>query len=121
MRQLAVQLIGSIPSDSKVGGWLGLVRVGNGEPLRHLASVDARLLALGTGHAGRLGSLSGVAAAVQSWTASYSSERAQPAITFDGQGVLVRVRVDVLKSVDQLVAFVDLGQSCATSLATAAR
>lgn len=121
MRQLAVQLIGSIPPDSKVGGWLGLARVGNGEPLRHLPSVDARLLALATGASVPLGSLSGVADAVQSWTTSYSSERAQPTITFDSRGVLVRVRVDVLKSVDQLVAFVDLAKSCAASLATFAR
>lgn len=121
MRELAVQLIGSIPPNGKFGGWLGLAHVGKGEPLRHLTSVDARLLALSTGHPGQLGSLSGVAAAVESWTTSYSSERAQPAITFDGEGVRVRVRVGVLKSVDQLVAFVDLGHSCASSLATDAR
>ncbi len=119
MRTLAVNLIGSL--DPKMSGWLGLARVGDGAPLRHLPSVDHRLLALATDSAGPVGALTEVANAVANWCTEHRSEREQPAVTFGTDGVTVRVRIDVLRSTDQLAAFVDLGKRCAAALDGVAR
>lgn len=116
LRDLAVQLVGSVQPHSRLSGWLGLARVGDGMALRQISAADSRLLVFGTGELKRASFLSGVADAVDVWTADYSSEREQAAVRFDEQGVQVRVRVNVLRSADQLAAFVELGTRCAASL-----
>ena len=90
LRELTIHMIGAL--DGRMRGWLGIARVAGGETLRHLPSVDVRLLGLATDDAGAVGPLTGVADAVAGWCASYGSEREQPAVTFDAAGVRVRVR-----------------------------
>ncbi len=110
LRELTIALLGS--ATPAMTGWLGIDRVSGGRPLEPVPSVDHRLLAFATAGYPSRGELSGVASAVTEWCSRYGTEREQPAITFDETGVRVRVRADVLRSLDQVEAFIELGTRC---------
>lgn len=114
-RAIAVALIDSL--DPKLAGWIGMGRVGDGQPLQHELPADPRLLVLGTADAVALGTLAAVADAVEEWCARYRSEREQPALSLSGDGLEVRVRVDVMSSAAQLADFVALCEKCRAAVA----
>ncbi|CAA0128370.1 Uncharacterised protein [Mycolicibacterium vanbaalenii] len=107
---LAAELLGSAtPAMTRL---LGIDRVSDGRPLRAVPSADRRLLVFATDGYGPVAALTGVADAVTAWCAVHRAEREQPVLTIDDTGVRVRVRADVLRSVEHLDAFVDLGVRC---------
>lgn len=114
LRSLTVALLGS--ATPAMTNWLGIDRVSGGRPLEPVPSVDERLLAFATAGYPHPGDLIGVADAIGVWCSRYGSEREQPAVTVDDSGVRVRVRTDVLRSVDRVDAFVELGLRCRDSL-----
>jgi len=81
-------------------------------PLRAVPSVDERLLVFATDGYGCAGALTDVADAVSAWCEVYPAEREQPVVSINDAGIGVRVRIDVLRSIEQLEAFVDLGIRC---------
>ncbi len=91
---------------------LGIDRVADGRRLRAIPSADQRLLAFATEGYGPAGSLTDLAEAVSAWCAVHRAEREQPVVSIDDNGVRVRVRTDVLRTVEQLEAFIDLGTRC---------
>jgi hypothetical protein len=114
LRSLTVALLGSAtPAMTEL---LGIDRVSGGRPLQPLGSVDERLLAFATPGYPSPGRLTALAEAISSWCSRFGSEREQPAVTVDDSGVRVRVRTDVLRSVDRVDAFVELGLRCRDSL-----
>ena len=114
LRDLTAALLGSMTP--AMNHWLGIDRVGGGRPLSAVAGVDDRLLAFATAGYHPGGSLAGVADAVSAWCSRYGSEREQPAVSIDDTGVRVRIRADVLRSADQIDAFVELGLRCRDGL-----
>lgn len=118
LRDVAVDLLDSLGGPMR--GWLGLTRVGGGARLRPLRSADPRLLVLTTADSDVSG-LAGVADAVTGWCSRYGSERDQPAVTLDADGVTVRVRTDVMRAPERLLAFVELGIGCRAALGDPAR
>lgn len=118
-RAIAVALIDSL--DPKLAGWIGMGRVGDGQPLQHVLPADPRLLVLGTADAGAPGTLVAVADAVEEWCARYDSEREQPALSLSGGGLEVRVRVDVMSSATRLAHFVALCEKCRAAVAGSCR
>ncbi|MDZ7886118.1 MAG: hypothetical protein U5N53_25900 [Mycobacterium sp.] len=118
-RAIAVALIDSL--DPKLAGWIGMGRVGGGQPLQHVLPADPRLLVLGTAEAAAPGTLVAVADAVEEWCARYDSEREQPALSLSGDGLEVRVRVDVMSSAARLAHFVALCEKCRAAVAGSCR
>jgi len=114
LRDLTVALLGSVTP--AMTHWLGIDRVGGGRPLSPLTGVDDRLLAFATAGDRPAGSLTEVADAIGAWRTRYDAEREQPAVSIDETGVCVRIRTDVLRSVDQIDAFVELGLRCRDGL-----
>ncbi len=114
LRDLTVALLGSVTP--AMTHWLGIDRVGGGRPLSPVPGIDDRLLAFATAGYHPGGSLAGVADAVSAWCSCYGSEREQPAVSIDDAGVRVRIRADVLRSADQIDAFVELGLRCRGAL-----
>lgn len=113
-RQLAAELLGS--ATAAMTHWLGIDRVSGGLPLRAVPSVDERLLVFATEGYGSPGALTEVADAVSAWCEVYPAEREHPVVSINDAGVCVRVRTDVLRSTEQLDAFVDLGMRCRLAL-----
>lgn len=116
LRNLTVALLGS--ATPEMTNWLGIDRVSGGRPLEPVPSVDERLLAFATAGYPHPGDLAAVADAIGAWCSHYDSEREQPAVTVDEVGVRVRVRTDVLRSLDRADAFVELGLRCREGLRT---
>jgi hypothetical protein len=114
LRDLTAALLGSVTP--AMTHWLGIDRVGGGRPLSPVPGIDDRLLAFATAGYHPGGSLAGVADAVSAWCSRYGSEREQPAVSIDDAGVCVRIRADVLRSADQIDAFVELGLRCRGAL-----
>lgn len=114
LRDLTVALLGS--ATPAMTRWLGIDRVSGGRPLVPLSGVDDRLLAFATDGYRPMGRLTGVADAISAWCSVNRSEREQPAVSIDDTGICVRVRVDVLRSVQQIDSFVGLGLRCRDSL-----
>ena len=114
LRDLTVALLGS--ATPAMTRWLGIDRVSGGRPLAPLSGVDDRLLAFATDGYRPVGQLNGVADAISAWCSVYRSEREQPAVSVDDTGISVRVRIDVLRSVQQIETFVELGLRCRDSL-----
>ena len=81
-----------------------------------MPSADDRLLVFATDGYGPVGALSEVADAVGAWCATHPAEREQPVVSINGAGVCVRVRTDVLRSVEHLTSFVELGTRCRDSI-----
>lgn len=109
LRDLAAELLGS--ATAAMTHWLGIDRVSGGRPLREVPS-DERLLVFATEGYGPAGALTDVADAVSAWCEAYPAEREQPVVSINDAGIAVRVRTDVLRSVEQLDAFVNLGMQC---------
>ncbi|MGB0961275.1 MAG: hypothetical protein ACPGVY_01100 [Mycobacterium sp.] len=109
LRDLAAELLGS--ATAVMTRWLGIDRVSGGRPLSSVPS-DARLLVFATEGYGSVGALTDVAEAISAWCEVYPAEREQPVMSINDAGIGVRVRTDVLRSVEQLDAFVDLGLRC---------
>lgn len=78
--------------------------------------MDDRLLAFATEGFRPSGKLTEVADAIGVWCSRYNTERLQPAVTVDDSGLCVRVRADVLRSLDQMDAFIELGLRCRDGL-----
>lgn len=114
LRTLTVALLGS--TTPAMTNWLGIDRVSGGRPLESVSLVDDRLLAFSTAGYPHPGHLTGMADAISAWCSRYGSEREQPAVTVDDNGVRVRVRYDVLRSLKQVDAFVELGLRCRDGL-----
>ncbi|GJF11761.1 hypothetical protein NGTWS0302_12040 [Mycolicibacterium cyprinidarum] len=114
LRELAAELLGS--ATPAMTHLLGIDQVSDGRPLRAVPSVDERLLVFATEGYGSPGALTDIADAVSAWCEAYPSEREQPVVSINDAGVAVRVRTDVLRSVEQLDAFVDLGKRCRSAL-----
>lgn len=114
IRDLAESLINS--ATPRTARWLGMDRVTDGRRLITVRGTDDRLLVLSTDGYRPADMLTDVADAISTWTAVYRSDREQPAITVDNTGICVRVRVDVLGSLQQMDAFVALGQRCQAAL-----
>lgn len=114
LRALAAGLIGSAPAP--VTRWLGLDRVGGGRALQPLPATDDRLLVFATDGFGPTDDLRAVADAICEWCSTFDSEREQPVLTLDRSGISVRVRTDVLTSVQAADAFVNLGLRCRGAL-----
>lgn len=114
LRELATELLGAAPA--AVTRWLGVDRVSGGLPLRAVPSVDPRLLAFATENYASPGALTDVADAVSAWCELFTAEREHPVVSINDAGVCVRVRTDVLRSFDQLDAFVLLGNRCRRAL-----
>ncbi len=110
LRELAAGLLES--ATPAMTHLLGIDRVADGRPLRAVPSADQRLLAFATDDYGPAGSLTDLAEAVSAWCTVHRAEREQPVVSIDENGVRVRVRVDVLRTVEHLDAFVDLGTRC---------
>lgn len=109
-RDLAANLLGSAtPAMTRL---LGIDRVADGRPLHAVPSTDHRLLVFATDGYGPTGALTGVAEVVSEWCAVHTAERERPVVTIDDNGIRVRVRSDVVRSVEQLAAFIDLGLRC---------
>jgi hypothetical protein len=114
LRSLTVALLGSAtPAMTEL---LGIDRVSGGRPLQPLGSVDERLLAFATPGYPSPGHLTGLAEAISSWCSRFGSEREQPAVTVDDSGCRVRVRIDVLRSLDQVDSFIELCLRCRDGL-----
>ncbi|MCH9766272.1 MAG: hypothetical protein K0U70_00585 [Actinomycetia bacterium] len=109
LRDLAAELLGS--ATAVMTRWLGIDRVSGGRPLSSV-SCDERLLVFATGSYGPVGPLTDVAEAISAWCEVYPAEREQPVMSINHAGIGVRVRTDMLRSVEQLDAFVDLGMRC---------
>jgi hypothetical protein len=110
LRELAAGLLESAtPAMTQL---LGIERVADGRPLRAVPSADPRLLVFATDGYGPAGSLTDLADAVSAWCTVHRAEREQPVVSIDDNGVHVRVRTGVLRTVEQLEAFVDLGTRC---------
>ena len=119
LRDLAAQLLGS--ATAAMTQLLGIDRVSGGRPLRAVSSVDERLLVFATegyDSAGYrwAGALTNVADAVSSWCEVYPAEREQPVVSINDAGIGVRVRIDALRTIEQLEAFVDLGIRCQAAI-----
>lgn len=114
LRDLAAQLIGS--ATATMAHWLGIDRISDGRPLHAVPSADDRLLVFATEDYRFPGPLTDVADAVSAWCRLYPAEREQPVVSIDDAGVRVRVRTDLLRSVEQLDAFVDLGIRCRAAI-----
>lgn len=114
LRDLTISLLGS--ATPAMTHWLGIDRVSGGRALAPVPGADDRVLALATDGFRPTGTLAGVADAISTWCSVYDSEREQPAITIDDTGICVRVRVDVLRSLDIVDAFVELGLRCQGAL-----
>lgn len=114
LRVLATDLIGSAPA--AMARWLGLDRVGGGRALQPLPAMDDRLLVFATDGIGPTGTLRAVADAICEWCSVFDAEREQPVLTLDRSGISVRVRTDVLASVELADAFVNLGMRCRGAL-----
>lgn len=114
LRDLAGELIGSAPA--AMTRWLGIDRVSGGLPLHAVPSVDPRLLAFATENYDLPGALTGIADAVSAWCEVYTAVREHPVVVVNDAGFCVRVRTDVLRSLDQLDAFVELGNRCRHAL-----
>lgn len=114
LRKLTAALLGA--ATPAMTAWLGIDRVTGGRPLEPVRSVDERLLAFATAGYPPPGDLADVADAIGAWSSRFGSEREQPAVTVDDSGVQVRVRTDVLRSLDQIQAFVELGLRCRDGL-----
>lgn len=112
LRVLATDLIGSAPA--AMARWLGLDRVGSGCSAR--PAMDDRLLVFATDGIGPTGTLRAVADAICEWCSVFDAEREQPVLTLDRSGISVRVRTDVLASVELADAFVNLGMRCRGAL-----
>lgn len=110
LRDLAASLLGS--ATPAMTHLLGIDRVADGRPLRPVPSTDQRLLVFATDGYGPAGALTDVADAVSAWCAVHRAEREQPVVSVGDEGVRIRVRTDVGRSVEQLDAFVDLGMRC---------
>lgn len=110
LRELTIALLGS--ATPAMTGWLGIDKVSGGRPLEPVPSVDRRLLTFATDGYRPSDDLAGIAEAISAWCSQYRSERDQPAVTVDEDGVRVRVRTDVLRSLDQVDAFIELGLRC---------
>ncbi len=110
MRDLAVSLLSSAtPAMTRL---LGIDQVADGRPLRAVSATDPRLLVFATDGYGPAGALTDLAEAVSAWCSVHRTEREQPVVSIDDSGVRIRVRTDVLRSVQQLDAFVALGLRC---------
>lgn len=114
LRGLAAELLGS--ATAAMTRWLGIDQVSGGWPLRAVPSADERLLVFATEGYGAPGTLTEVAHAVSAWCEVYPDEREQPVVSINHAGTGVRVRVDVLRSVEQLDAFVELGMRCRVAI-----
>lgn len=114
LRALAADLIGS--ASPTMTSWLGIDRVTAGLPLQAVDSADERLLVFATPGYGSPGTLAGVADAVSAWCRVHTDEREQPAVSINDAGVSVRVRTDVLKTVELLDDFVALGTRCRAAI-----
>lgn len=114
LRDLTVTLLGS--ATPAMTHWLGIDRVSGARPLAPVPGVDGRVLALATDDYRPNGKLADVAEAIGTWCSVYGAEREQPAVTIDDTGICVRVRVDVLRSLDVVDAFVELGLRCQGAL-----
>ncbi|BBX17902.1 hypothetical protein CRI77_16385 [Mycolicibacterium duvalii] len=114
LRELAAGLVGSV--SPTVTRWLGIDRVSDGRPLRPVPAMDDRLLVFATDGIGPIGTLRAVADAIGDWCSVYETEREQPVLLLDRSGMSVRVRTDVLTSVDVADAFVTLGLRCRGAL-----
>lgn len=114
VRKLAAELVGS--ATALMTRWLGIDRVSGGRPLREVESTDQRLLVFATEGYGDTGPLTDVAEAVSRWCEAYPKEREHPVVSVNDAGVCVRVRTNVLRSVEQLDAFVDLGMRCRAAI-----
>lgn len=110
LRELTVALLGS--ATPTMIGWLGIDRVSGGRPLSPVPSADDRLLVFATAGYPSPGDLAAVGEAISAWCSRYGSEREQPVVTVDESGIRVRVRTDVLRTLDQVDAFIDLGSRC---------
>ncbi|MBX7434391.1 hypothetical protein JDV09_20150 [Mycobacterium sp. Y57] len=110
VRELAAGLIGSAPA--AVTRWLGVDNVSDGRPLRAVPAMDQRLLVFVTDGIGPTGTMSAVADAISEWCSVFGADREQPVLTIDPSGLSVRVRTDVLGSVETADAFVNLGMRC---------
>lgn len=114
LRALAAELVGS--STPAMANWLGIDRLSGGLPLHAVPSADQRLLVFATRGYSPPGRLTDVADAISAWCEDHPSEREQPVVSINDAGVRVRVRTDLLRSVDALEAFVDLGIRCRAAL-----
>ena len=110
LRELATELVGS--ANAAVSRLLGLDRFTDGRPLRALSTMDDRLIVFATDGIGPSGTLRSVADAISEWCAQFGAEREQPVLTIDTSGLSVRVRTDVLASIETADAFVTLGMRC---------
>ena len=110
LRELTITLLGS--ATPAMTGWLGIDRVSGGRSLQPVPAADHRLLAFATAGYRPSDDLAGIAEAISGWCSRYGSERDQPAVTVDEDGVRGRVRTDVLRSLDQVDAFIELGLRC---------
>ncbi|MDY6998410.1 MAG: hypothetical protein SW019_17555 [Actinomycetota bacterium] len=110
LRELAADLIGGAPP--WISRLLGIDRVSGGRPLQPVTGKDDRLLVFASDGIGPTGTLRPVADALAEWCAVFTAEREQPVLTMDRSGLSVRVRVDVLDSVETADAFVNLGLRC---------
>ncbi|MCG7579995.1 hypothetical protein [Mycolicibacterium sp. OfavD-34-C] len=117
LRELATGLISTLPAP--LADWLGLDRFGGERPLRALPAMDQRLLVFATDGIGPTGTMRNVADAIGDWCGRFDAEREQPVLTVDRTGISVRVRTDVLRSVEMADAFVNLGLRCRGSLGRA--
>lgn len=114
LHELAVDLIGS--ASPAVTRWLGLDRVSGGRPLEPVSAADDRLMVFATDGIGPIGTMRSVADAISEWGSVFDAEREQPVLILDRTGMSVRVRTDVLSSVETADAFVTLGMRCRGAL-----
>lgn len=112
---LAADLIGS--AGPGMTRWLGIDNVTDGHPLGLVSHVDNRLLVLATENYEQTGPLTTVADAVSAWCDAYHGEREQPVLTVDDAGICLRVRIDVMGSLEKIDAFVALGTRCRDAIA----
>ncbi len=114
LRKLAAGLVGDAPP--AITRYLGLDRVTGGRPLKEIPAMDERLLVFASDGLGPLGTMGAVADAITEWCSTFTSERDQPVLTMDKSGLSVRVRSDVLRSVETADAFVNLSLRCRSAV-----
>ncbi len=114
LRDLAAGLLGS--ATAAMTRWLGIDRVSGGRPLSSAPSADERLLVFATEGYGPVGTLTDVADAICAWCEAHPAEREQPVVSINDAGIGIRVRTNLLRSVEQLDAFVDLGKRCRSAI-----